>query len=113
MISREDFEKVVATCNIKDTLFEAYSKSVSSGNDLINFYETIWAEDVESIADFMVAAGINEFTISSTFSSLLSVLAGLEKRGYKVSGIIDINAPYPDFITGKLAKIPAIRIVKI
>lgn len=60
--------------NLNLTLYWAYRKSKQNGNELIDFPETIWEEDIEPIADFLKAKGITEFTISSTFSSLIPTL---------------------------------------
>ena len=55
---------------INATAFWAYRRSQDNGNDLIDFSEVIWDEDVEPIAETFKKEGIDEFTISSTFSSL-------------------------------------------
>ena len=59
---------------INGTLFWAYRTSKENGNELIDFNEVIWDYDIEEIAQTLKANGITEFTISSTFSSLIETL---------------------------------------
>ena len=80
---------------INATAFWAYRRSMESGNDLIDFSEVIWDDDVEPIAETFKQEGIEEFTISSTFS-----------------GITEVNANYTDWNTNERARVPAIRLVR-
>lgn len=66
---------------INGTLFWAYRTSKETGNELIDFNEVIWDYDIEEIAQTLRANDITEFTISSTFSSLIETLAAFEKQG--------------------------------
>lgn len=94
---------------INATAFWAYRRSMESGNDLIDFSEVIWDDDVEPIAETFKHEDIEEFTISSTFSGLIATLAAFDKSGYKMAGITEVNATYTDWQTNQRAKIPAIR----
>ena len=94
---------------INATAFWAYRRSMESGNDLIDFSEVIWDDDVEPIAETFKQEGIEEFTISSTFSGLIATLAAFDKSGYKMAGITEVNANYTDWQTNQRARIPAIR----
>ena len=49
---------------INPTAFWAYRNSCRCENDLIDFNEVIWDEDIEAIAETLDANGITEFTIS-------------------------------------------------
>ena len=113
----ELFERAIAekARNLKDyginsTMFWAYRKSIEAGNDSIDFGEVIWDEDIEAITECMKENGITEFTISSTFSSLIPTLAAFEKHGFAMDGLTEVNATYTDWQTGQRARIPAIRI---
>ena len=44
--------------------------------------------------------GIKEFTISSTFSSLILTIAELQKKGCKLDGLVEINSRYDDWRAG-------------
>lgn len=97
---------------INGTAFWAYRKSIDAGNDLIDFSEVIWDYDIEDIAETFKQNGITEFTISSTFSSLIPTLAAFEKHGFKMAGLTEVNANYTDWQTGERARIPAIKMQK-
>ena len=95
---------------VNSTLYWAYRNSKGeSGNDLINFDDIIWNYDVKEIAVCMREEGIKEFTISSTFSSLIETLAEFEKNGIYMNGLTTVNARYTDWDTGEHARIPAIK----
>ena len=94
--------------NLNTTLYWAYRKSKQNGNEFIDFQEVIWEEDIEPIANFLKAEGINKFTISSTFSGLIATLAAFEKQGFHMNGLTKVTADYTDFATGKPKIIPAI-----
>lgn len=100
------------TCSeagINSTAYWAYERSKEAENELIDFNEVIWDEDVAEIAETFMQNYIDEFTISSTYSSLIETLAAFEKCGFKIAGLTEVNATYTDFTTGKRKKIPAIR----
>ena len=98
--------------DINPTAFWAYRRSEDAGNDLIDFSEVIWDEDIDPIAETFRENDITEFTISSTFSGLIPTLAAFERHGFKMAGITEVNATYTDWQTGKRARIPAIRMVR-
>lgn len=105
----EEQAKDIRTYGINPTMFWAYRNSISAGNDSIDFSDCIWDYDVEKIAEGMAENGITEFTISSTFSGLIGILAEFEKHGFTMAGLTEVNANYTDFATGEKAKVPAIR----
>lgn len=98
---------------INPTAFWAYRNSCRCENDLIDFNEVIWDEDIEAIAETLHKNGITEFTISSTFSGLIATLAAFDKQGFKMAGITEVNANYTDWMTNERAKVPAIRMMSI
>lgn len=101
--------KSLAEHNINGTLFWAYRKSRDAENSLIDFSEVIWDNEIDEIATFLKDNDITEFTISSTFSGLITTLAAFEKHGYKMAGITEVKANYTDWQTNERAKAPAIR----
>ena len=101
--------KDLNAAGIEPTVFWAYRHTMRNGNELIDFSDVIWDEDIKAIADTLSENGITEFTISSTFSGLIPTLAAFDKHGFKMAGITEVNASYTDWQTGKRAKIPAIR----
>ena len=97
---------------INRTLFWAYKKSKHAGNDIINFYDVIWNDDIEEIAKNLNENDINEFSISSNFSGLITTLAEFDKLGFTMAGIIDVTETYIDWTTNELAIAKAIRMVR-
>ena len=104
--------KSLEELGINATLFWAYRTSKETGNELIDFNEVILDYDIVEIAQALRANGITEFTISSTFSSLIPTLAAFDKHGFKMAGITEVNANYTDWQTNKRARIPAIRMTR-
>ena len=97
---------------INPTAFWAYRTSCHNGNDLIDFSEVIWDEDIEAITATFEQNGITEFTISSNFSGLIRTLVAFEKVGFKMVGTTQVNANYTDWATGENAKIDALRLAR-
>jgi len=96
---------------INPTLFWAYRESIEAENEKINFSECIWEHDIEDIANCLKENGILEFTISSTFSSLIETLAEFQKHGFKMAGLTEVNARYTAICSDEKAKLPAIRMI--
>ena len=112
----ELFERAIAeqAASLKDwginpTLFWAYRNSITAGNDMIDFGETIWDRDIEEITGTLKENDISEFTISSTFSGLIPTLAEFAKNGFQMAGLTEVRESYTDFQTNERAIIPAIR----
>ncbi len=78
-------------------------------NEVIDFDEVIWDYDIEEIVATLRAEGIKEFTISSTFSSLIPTLAEFEKHGIRMNGLTEVKQNYTDWQTGEKRRVPAIR----
>ena len=98
---------------INPTLFWAYTESIESGNEKINFSECIWEHDIEGIVTCLKENGIVEFTISSTFSSLIETLAEFQKHGFQMAGLTEVNARYTAIGSDEKAKLPAIKMMNI
>jgi hypothetical protein len=104
--------KGYAENNINHTFGAAYFYSREAGNDLINFDEVIWDYDIDGIIENCRRFGIREFTISSTFSSLIVTIAELEKRGLHLDGLVEINSRFDDWKAEKRGikeRIPAFK----
>ena len=83
--------------NLNSTFGAAYFYSEEAGNELINFAEVIWDYDIDEIIENCQRFGITEFTISSTFSSLILTIAEFEKKGCKLQGLVEINSRHNDW----------------
>ena len=86
--------------DVNPTFCQAYFYSLEAGNDLINFGEVIWDYDIDPILENCRRFGIEAFTISSTFSSLILTIAELQKRGCKLDGLVEVNSRYDDWRAG-------------
>lgn len=96
---------------INPTMYWAYFNSKEVGNELIDFNEVIWDQDIEAIVKTCKENGVTEFTISSSFSSLIETLVEFEKHGCKMNGLTKVYARYTNWQTGEHAVIPAIKMV--
>ena len=72
--------------------------------------ESIWDYDVKPISNWLKNNGIFEFSISSSFANLMSILLEFEKEGFKVAGLIEINGNFVDWKNEERAIIPAIKL---
>lgn len=97
---------------INSTLYWAYEESKDAERKYIDFSEVIWERDIEEIAKCLLKNGIHEFTISSTFSGLITTLAEFEKHGFKIAGLTQVNARWTDTLTGKREIVPALLMKK-
>ena len=116
----EAFEKAIENkvpnlreVGINPTLFWAYRNLEETENDKIDFNEVIWEHEIEDIATCLKANGIYEFTISSTFSSLIETLAEFQKHGFQMAGLTEVNARYTEVGSNNKKRIPAIRMLCI
>lgn len=91
------------------TLGQAYLYSKEAGNDLPNFAEVILDDDIETILADCRKLGVKEFTISSTFSSLILTIAKFEELGCTLDGIVKIKERYTHFGSDEHALIPAFK----
>ena len=94
---------------ISYTVYWAYNRTREARNELLDFSEVIWEQDVEEIAAFLKQEEITEFTISCSSTGLIPILAAFEKIGIKMVGTTEVFATYKDWSTGEAAIIPAIR----
>ncbi|WP_026524733.1 DUF7698 family protein [Butyrivibrio sp. MB2005] len=86
--------------NVNPTFGAAYFYSQTAGNRLINFGEVIWERDIEEILENCRRFGIKDFTISSTYSGLLTTLAEFEKHSCHMVRLIEINSNIDDWKAG-------------
>ena len=92
------------------TLGQAYLYSKEAGNDLPNFAEVIWDYDIKAILEDCRKLGVKEFTISSTFSSLIETIAKFEELGGTLAGTVKAQERYPHSGSHEHALIPAFKI---
>lgn len=102
--------KSLRDCGIIPAMFWAYRHSKEAGNELLDFNETVWEEDIEAIVGTCRANGITEFTISTNQSSLITTLAEFEKYGAKISGLTKVKTRFKNFVTGEQDEVNALII---
>ena len=100
--------KDIREIGINPTMFWAYRESQEAESDLLNFSEVIWNDDIAPIVEACREYGIHEFTISSTFSSLIETMAAFEKLGCKLAGLTTVKTRYTNWQTGEQAIAPAV-----
>lgn len=88
----------------------AYLCSREAGNELPDFADVIWDYDIETILADCRRLGVKEFTISSTFSSLIRTIARFEELGCTLDGLVRIRERYPHFGTNERELIPAFKL---
>lgn len=88
------------------SLGQAYLYSKEAGNDLPNFADVIWDHDIEAILADCRKLGVKEFTISSTFSSLIETIAKFEELGCTLDGIVKSRSATP---TSEATNTPSFR----
>lgn len=98
---------------LNSLLYWSYRDAQKCENELINFNEPFLGSDFEEITNFFKKENITEFTISSTYSGLISMLALLEQNGFEIGGMIMVNSFYKKFETDEWVKMPAIKMVAI
>lgn len=91
------------------TFGQAYLYSRDAGNNLLNFAETIWDDEIPAILDDCRRCGITEFTVSSTFSGMVKTIAEFEHHGCKLQGMTEINSCTESWETGEKERIPAFK----
>ena len=100
--------KELEKAGINRTSYLAYCKSKANEQELIDFNDVIWAEDIEAIVTILKENGINEFTISCKFCDLIDRLAAFEKLGCKVKGTTEILTSWTG-LDGRREKISALK----
>ena len=95
--NKQKFEEI----GVNHTFCAAYFTALESGNDLPDFNEVIWEEDIKAILDDCRRFGFQQFTVSSTFSSLTQTIAEFLRLGCRLEGMTEVKARYNDWRTGE------------
>ena len=75
-------------------------------------FPIIWDREIEGIVENLNYYKTNEFSISSNFSGLITILAAVDKYGFTMAGITDVKEIYIDWATNERAVSKAIRMVR-
>ncbi len=102
-----------AGSGINQTFGQAYFSARENDNELLDFGGALWENELDEIAENLRTFEIKDFTISSTYSGIAEILAAFEARGFKMTGLTEVNASYNDFMTNKPKRIHAFRMQEI
>ena len=89
-------------------IYRSYHKSKEIGEDLIDFNELIWPNEIKAIVNTLKANDIKNFTISCRSTNLIDCLAVFEKFNCKMNGIRAIKTGWKR-IDGSVETIPALK----
>ena len=108
-LNTELFTEGYRETDINRTAYKAVRDRKSTGNQLLDFDDVIWDTDIPEIVDTLKRMGETEFTISSTFSSLVETLAAFDKLGVTISGMTEVNSRYTEIGSETHKRIPALK----
>ena len=89
--------------------YRAYADAQNRSNACIDFSECIWEKEIPQLVTDLKAYGIEEFTLSSTWSGTVKVAWGFQKNGCILEGMEEISGTSRDFKTGDYEKVPAFK----
>ena len=93
------------------TFVDAYKDSIEkAGNEILDFNDVIWNDDIDEIVEICEKFEIKEFTISVPMATLLGALDNFEIRGFKVVGLTKAKTRYNNWRTGEQDIVPAIKL---
>ena len=95
---------------INGTFYWAYIRTQETTNEILDFNDVIWENDVEGIIKNCKEFGLKEITISSRFSSLIDILAEFEKQGAKLIGLTKVTTRFYSCGTNQPEIINALKI---
>lgn len=99
--------KEMEEANVNHTAYMAYEYSKKIGQELIDFADIIWPEDVAAIVKTFRENGIKEFTISCRFCDLIDRVEEFEKLGCRMNGLTKIKSVRN--MNGNVMKITALK----
>lgn len=78
-LTKEAFE----ASGIMGIIMHSYRKSMKADREMLNFGDTIWEKEIPEIVKQLKQYGIEEFTVSSTYSGLLETAVKKIKDSYE------------------------------
>lgn len=76
--------------NINRTFFWAYINSKDVNKPMIDFNETVWEDEMHEVFENLDRFHINEFSVSSSMSSIISVIARFTEKGWRIKGMMKV-----------------------
>ena len=68
-----------------------YEVSRDNGNEILNFDDIIWDDDVEDLIACMKENGIKDFTYSSKATNAIETLSLFKQAGCTIGDLVEIN----------------------
>lgn len=87
----------------------AYFVTKERNNELLDFSDCVFENDVADIVATLREYGVDKFTVSSGFSGLLCLLDEFVRCGCTLGEMVKVNGGYGG-ITDKQVLVPAIRV---
>ena len=89
--------------------FRDYEDAQERGNACIDFSECIWEKEIPQMVADLKRFDITEFTLSSTYSSIVKTACIFQQNGCSLEGMEEIKGHCRDFKTGDYEKVPAFK----
>ena len=89
--------------------FWKYDEAQERGNACIDFNECIWEDQIPKMIADLKVLGIKEFTLSSTYSSIVKTVWVFQQNGCSLEGMEEINGHCKNYETGDYEKVPAFK----
>ncbi|SFA71362.1 DUF7698 family protein [Selenomonas ruminantium] len=89
--------------------FREYEEAQMRGNACIDFNDCIWEKDIPKMVADLRALGIKEFTLSSTFSSIVKTAWVFQQNGCSLEGMEEIKGRCKAFLSEDYEKVPAFK----
>ena len=89
--------------------FREYEEAQTRGNACIDFNDCIWEKDIPQMVADLRAFGIKEFTLSSTFSSIVKTAWVFQQNGCSLEGMAEIKGRCKAFLSEDYEKVPAFK----
>lgn len=87
-------------------LYRLFTEAQERGNERIDLHEVIWDDKVKPLIDSLREYGIEEFTLSATWSSAVKTAWLFLQNGCHLQGMVQINGQTNAF-SNEPEKIPA------
>lgn len=89
----------------------AYYYAKDGENDLINIDGSFFEREVPGFLENCRRFGVSEFTISSTFSGMVNLLAEFQSHGAFLDGLVVINSDHEGWRSSEREKLNAFKLV--
>ena len=93
---------------VKSAQITQFMKLIRRVENLIDFHDMIWPNEVEAIVNTLKACDVKEFTISCRSTNLIDCLVIFEKFNCKMNGLAEVKTGWK-CMDGSQETIPALK----